>query len=411
MNKIWNRLFLEERPSIGLSFFRIFVALTVGLHVIPSFFHLDDNYLSGAFKTFNTDFFPIWFINGVQQSPDWLVIAFVVGFYVTWFFFLIGLFAQISCVLMTACCYYFYALNCFHIGTLSWDILLVTLFLMCISPYHGDYFSIDALRRADIDAYQKPRPFFTQRLLQLQIASTFFFTGLYKITGEGNWITGNPIYYLMNYPTQGVTKNFLLKEWMAVHPHFCHIVGLMIVCTEMSLPFFLFYPKTRRAAIVLGLCWHALLVLTLDVPAIFFFLFPAQLLLFIHPQAIVDWINVKRRINEQSPRAKVIYDGSCGFCRSSVRALEVMDLFKKLEYVPGDQSLKEMRLELPDGKNYGGFYAFRRLTWILPMLYVMVPIVYFPGAGIVGPLVYGWIARHRYLFPVFYACKMGDCVR
>ncbi len=112
---------------------------------------------------------------------------------------------------MTGCCYYFYALNSFHIGTLSWDILLVTLVLMCVTPYHGDYFSVDALRRGDIDAWRHPRPFFIQRLLQLQIASTFFFTGLYKITGEGNWITGNPIYYLMNYPVAGGDQEFSFK--------------------------------------------------------------------------------------------------------------------------------------------------------------------------------------------------------
>src|SRR5271154_4010327 len=259
MKNVWNILFLEERASIGLSFFRIFVALTVGLHVIPSFFHLDDNYLSTAFKTFNTDFFPISFIKLVQVSPDILVIIFVWGFYLTWFCFLIGLFSQISCILMMVCCYYFYALNSFHIGTLSWDILLVTLFLMCVTPYHGDYFSIDALRSRNIDAWRRQRPFFIQRLLQLQTASTFFFTGLYKITGEGNWITGNPIYYLMNYPVQGVTKNFLLKEWMAVHPHFCYVTGLMILATEMSMPFFLFIPRTRMAAIILGFCWHILL--------------------------------------------------------------------------------------------------------------------------------------------------------
>ncbi len=94
MNKIWNTLFLEERPSIGLSFFRIFAALTVGFHVIPSFFHLDDNYLSTAFKTFNTDFFPVPFIDLVQKSPDALVIFFVGAFVITWFCFLIGLFAQ-----------------------------------------------------------------------------------------------------------------------------------------------------------------------------------------------------------------------------------------------------------------------------------------------------------------------------
>jgi len=409
MKNIWNILFLEERASIGLSFFRIFVALTVGLHVIPSFFHLDDNYLSTAFKTFNTDFFPQSFIDWVQKSPDALVVFFVWAFYVTWFCFLIGFFSQISCILMTACCYYFYALNCFHIGTLSWDILLVTLFLMCITSYHGDYFSIDALRRGDIEAWRHPRPFFIQRLLQLQTASTFFFTGLYKITGEGNWITGNPIYYLMNYPSEGVTKHFLLKEWMAVHPHFCYISGLMIVATELSMSFWLFNPKTRRAAIILGLCWHILLVLTLDVPTIFLFLFPAQMMLFIHPQKIIDWIEAKRLINSQSPRAKIIYDGECGFCRSSVRAVQVMDLWGKIDYIAGPKDMSEMCLCLPDGKTYGGFFAFRRIAWICPMLYPLIPIVYFPGSGMLGPLVYRWVARNRYLFPVFHSCAAGKC--
>jgi len=401
MRNIWNTLFLEERASVGLSFFRVFVALTVGLHVIPSFFHLDDNYLSTAFKTFNYDFFPSSFIDWVQKSPDALVIFFVVAFIVTWFCFFIGLFSQLSCILMTGCCYYFYALNCFHIGTLSWDILLVTLFLMCLTPYHGDYFSVDALRRGDIDSWHRPRPFFIQRLLQLQIASMFFFTGLYKITGEGNWITGNPIYYLMSYPAQGVTKHFLLKEWMAMHPHFCYGTGLMIVATEISMPFLLFIPKTRRTAIILGFFWHLLLILTLDVPAIFLFLFPAQMLLFIHPQKITDWIESKRRVNAQSPRPKLMYDGDCGFCRASVRLLEVMDLWGKIECAPGHKGMSEMRLDFPDGKTYGGFFAFRQLVWLLPMLYPMIPVAYFPGSGILGPVIYRWIARNRHLFSRF----------
>jgi len=409
MKNIWNILFLEERASIGLSFFRIFVALTVGLHVIPSFFHLDDNYLSTAFKSFNKDFFPSSFIGLVQKSPDALVVFFVWAFFITWFCFLIGLFSQISCILMTACCYYFYALNDFHIGTLSWDILLVTLFLMCLTPYHGDYFSVDALRRGDINAWCRKRPFFIQRLLQLQIASMFFFTGLYKITGEGNWITGNPIYCLMNYPSGGVTKYFLLKEWMAVHPHFCYVTGLLIVATEMSMSFLLFIPRTRRAAIILGLTWHILLILTLDVPAIFLFLFPAQMMLFIHPQKIMDWIESKRRINARSPRPKVVFDGDCGFCRSSVRVLQVMDLWDKLEFVPGPKDMKEMLLEFSDGKIYSGFFAFRRLVWMLPMLYPLIAFVYFPGSGILGPLIYRWVARNRYLFPIFHTCSNESC--
>ena len=172
MGKLWNRLFLEERPSIGLSFFRIAVAVTVGAHVIPSFFHLEDTFLHTAFKTFNPQFFPIGIIELVQKSPDSLVLGFVVLFCLSWFFFLIGLFSQISCIVMTLSCYYFYALNAFAIECLSWDILLVTLFVMCVTNYHGDYFSIDCLRRKDENAYQRRRPYFVQRLLQMQIAKS-----------------------------------------------------------------------------------------------------------------------------------------------------------------------------------------------------------------------------------------------
>ena len=411
MKNSWHQLFLEERPSIGLSFFRICVALTVGLHVIPTFFHLDDNYFSTALKSLNTDFFPVAVVQWVQQSPDILVIAFVWAFVITWFCFLIGLFAQINCILMTACCYYFYALNCFHIGTLSWDILLVTLFLMCVTPYHGDYFSIDALRSNDAGRWQLQRPFFIQRLLQLQIASVYFFTGLYKITGAGNWITGNPVYYLMNYPVQGVTKNFLLKEWMAVHPQLCYVTGLLIVAAELMMPFLLFNRKTRRAAIVLGFCWHILLILTLDVPTIFFFLFPAQLLLFINPQAITARIASTRQFNAQISRPKVHYDADCGFCTLSIKLLQIMDLWGCLEYISTTKGLTEMRLEFPDGRSFGGFFAFRKLVWMVPMLYPMILLMYFPGSGIVGPCVYRWIAGNRHRLPGLNPYAHGRCPR
>ena len=164
------------------------------------FFHLDENYLRTAFKTLNYNFFTPEAIAFIQNSPDWLVAAFAGLFCVVWFLFLIGYASQFSCILMTATCYYFYAFDAFYIGTLSWDILLVTLFLMCLTPYHGDYFSVDWLRRGDTLAYRRQRPFFIQRLLQLQIGFTYFYTALYKVSSEGNWFSGNPIYYLMHYP-------------------------------------------------------------------------------------------------------------------------------------------------------------------------------------------------------------------
>lgn len=412
IKNLWTRLFLEERPSISLSLFRIVIATAVGTYVLPTFFPLKDTYLSTAFKSYNPMFFPVWFLDWIQRSPDWLVWVMVFSFCVVWFFFLIGLFSRISCILTMLGCYYFYALNDFVLGTLTWDILLVTLFLVCVTGYHGDYFSVDALRRNDPDAYRRRRPFFIQRLLQIEIASIYFFTGLHKITVNGNWITGNPIYYLMNLPPEGVTKNFLIKDFMATHPALCYWAGLMIVATELSMPFLLFNRKTRMTGIYLGIVFHITLILTLDVPAIFFFLFPGMLFLFINPEHVLRWVEAKRSFNRQAPRHKLIFDGDCGFCRRSVRYLQIMDLYDTTDMIAYQDvpNLTELHPELskekaekrvyliePDGDLSGGFFAFRRFCFLLPMMYPLIVLFFFPGSGVIGPRVYQWVAGHRSL--------------
>ena len=424
MKNIWNRLFLEERPSIALSAFRIAVALTTGFHVIPSFVPLADNYLSTAFKAVNHNFFTPGVIDLVQKSPDSFVVGAVVFFCIFWFLFLVGCLTQISCILMTLGCYYFYALNAFHIGTLSWDILLVTLFLMCLTPYPGDYFSIDCLTKGNREAFRTKRPYFLQRLLQMQIASTFFYTALYKISAQGNWLNDNPIYYLMNYPPEGVTKLAIYKDFLAGHPQTCYVIGVLIVASEISLPFLLFWTRTRVPAIIMGFIFHIFLILTFDVPAIFFFLFPAQLLLFINSDKVLRWIERKRQYNEEGRQSILLFDGKCRFCQGSVNQLVVMDLFSTLKLVDFHQvdDLKKLHPELtqelalsqmylidPNGNLWGGFFAFRRISLKLPMLYPAIFIYYFPGMGILGPIVYKWVAQNRYLFHFNKICKSNSC--
>ena len=304
----WHRMFLAERPSVSLAFFRIAVAITVGCHMIPAFLQIEDNYLATAFKEKNGSFFPIWTLQLVEASPDWLVKAMVGVFMWSWLSFLVGFRAQVSAIVMTLCCYYFYALNSLHIGTLSFDILLVTLSLIVVTGYHGDWLSVDALMRGDprgspqllpncgtssaCGLGRAPlRPFFIQRLLQLQIAWTYFYTALSKITAGGNWLTDAPYYYLMNYPAIGVVKAFPFRGFLAPQPQLCHWIGIAVLCCEMSMPALLFIRRTRPFGIALGFFFHVLLLVTLHVPTIFFFLFPPQLLLFVEPETIVGWID------------------------------------------------------------------------------------------------------------------------
>ena len=411
VKKLWSRLFLEERPSLSLSVFRMVVALTTWSVVFPSLVHLEELYFQGSFRELNPNFFPWWFLDLVQKSPDGLVTIFATLFHVSSLMLLMGLFSQLSCILMTMSCYYFYALNAFHVSTLSWDILLVTLVLMCVTGYHGDYFSMDCLvREGGETPWARRRPFFVQRLLQMQLGFTFFYTALYKITAEGNWLTDNPLYYILNYPPPGVTKTFLLRDFVQTMPNFLYWVGIGIVVLEILTLFLLFWRPTRISAIYLGIFFQFILFLTLDVPATFFFLFPAMFLLFINPDDILLWIESCQTVNQSAQRPVLLFDGKCGFCLKCIRALKKMDLFHVLEYrdfyqylvvgqpLPAGLSEEQVkkRIYLIESHHLSGGYAvFRRICWHMPMMMPLIPIIFFPGMGIAGPLLYDFVARNR----------------
>ncbi len=443
---LWDRFVLAERPSISLSAFRIAVAITVGCHVIPTLLQLHDNYLSTAFREINTSFFPIPILQLVHHSPNAFVYLMTGLFSVAWGLFLIGYRSQLSGIVMTLCCYYFYALNSLHIGTLSWDILLVTLFLMCVTGYHGDYFSLDSLRlRLDEEAspgtpalrlrprdtiageepaYRKQRPFFIQRMLQLQMASTYLYTALAKLSSGGNWLTDNPYYYLMHSPPGGVVREFLCRDWLAQHPALCYVIGLGVIAMELTLPILWFIRRTRIPAIAIGWAFHLLLLATLHVPTIFFFLFPPQMLLFIPPEDVVAWIEGRQHQYDEG-QGLLIYDGHCMFCVGSVRRLLVLDLFgylKPVDYQTAEdvtalhlsltrnQCHAQMHLVEPDGRLSGGFAAIQRLSRKLPLLWPAAPLVNLLGARRIGDPAYRWIARNRYLFHRHRACDDNQCV-
>jgi len=187
--------------------------------------------------------------------------------------------------------------------------------------------------------------------------------------------------------------------------------GISIVIIEFCIVFFLFWRPTRMAAIYLGIFFQTLLMLTLDVPATFFFMFPAMLLLFINPNDILTWIQTRQRINQSSQRPILLYDGSCGFCKWSVRTLQKMDLFCVLEYknfnewidrneplpagLTNNDVLKRMYLIENNTDRYGGYIVFRRICWHMPMMFPLIPIIFFPGMGIIGPLLYDLVAKNR----------------
>ena len=127
-------------------------------------------------------------------------------------------------------------------------------------------------------------------------------------------------------------------------------------------------------------------------------------------------------------RSVLYYDGKCGFCLESVRRLRALDRSKQLELrdfhtvanltslhpeLTPERCQTEMVLLEPGGRLSGGFGAFRRLSLRLPLLWPLVPFLWFPGIGWVGTRVYQWVAARRYLFHrnptcTTYGCRLPD---
>ncbi|MBI4348738.1 MAG: hypothetical protein HY553_18005 [Elusimicrobia bacterium] len=285
--KAFDRFFLEEESSVSLALFRFPVAAAVGAQFLPTLAEFRDNYSAWAFKTKNLQYFPAWLAQSVDASPEWLVGALAAAFVASWLAFLAGFLTQASAILLFVCANYFYCLNFTPHGMLSIDILLVTLFLMALTPYPGDHFSIDAR------LWRRPakRPLFLLRLLQLQLAITYLHTGWCKLQ-PGNWWAANPYHYLMNNPPGGIVKDgFFLKAFLAPRPGLCKSIGLSVVAAELAAPVLLYVPALRWFGIGLGLFFQLMLGLSLHVPTTtFLFTFPFQLLLFIPPKEVARWL-------------------------------------------------------------------------------------------------------------------------
>ena len=102
------------------------------------------------------------------------------------------------------------------------------------------------------------------------------------------------------------------------------------------------------------------------------------------------------------------YDGDCGLCVRVVRALSWIDLFSLVGWAPyqalerppdgltWDDLVHAAYLKTGRGRLYRGFYAFRALTLRLVPLVPLAPILWFPGASLLGVPIYRWVASNRY---------------
>jgi predicted DCC family thiol-disulfide oxidoreductase YuxK len=106
-------------------------------------------------------------------------------------------------------------------------------------------------------------------------------------------------------------------------------------------------------------------------------------------------------------RALVIYDGDCGLCQKVIDLLSRSPRGRRLEW-RASSSLTTLPAGLTEVETdqaawlvvagrapAGGFDAFRHLSLRLPLLWLLVPLFWFPGARLVGGPLYRVVAARR----------------
>ena len=116
----------------------------------------------------------------------------------------------------------------------------------------------------------------------------------------------------------------------------------------------------------------------------------------------------------------VIYDGRCGFCIRSLKVCRALDVRRALRYHDAN-ARQQVHATFPelvkadlehamfvvseDRQVTRGFFAFRRILWVSPLTWLLIPLFYLPGMGLVGPRVYEWVAKNRHRF----GCESEVC--
>lgn len=125
-------------------------------------------------------------------------------------------------------------------------------------------------------------------------------------------------------------------------------------------------------------------------------------------------------VHRFSQKLIVLWDGDCTFCYKSVIIAKKFDWFNRFIVIDSNERDKhKVILEGWDGdidkglwskglnstENYVGFDGFRRMVWVMPLFWIILPLLYIPLVPTVGRFIYAWIARNRYRF----GCNSKAC--
>ena len=250
------------------------------------------------------------------------------------------------------------------------------------------------------------------RFVWVAMALIFCAAGISKLRHSGlDWIFSDNLALLLRRQQYHISDGEPLTRWgifVARHGGVARMLALAAVSTELLFPLALI---SRRARYVLAPAGLAMLI---GIRLLMGPTFEQFMLCYVF---WVPWASVAAaaRARVFAPAdIVVVFDGACGFCSRSAVVVRRLDLGRRLRFVDAnadwpslaaaypsldaDACLAEMHVvdgAGPAARITAGFYAFRRLAWVLPIAWPLVPLLYVPGVPAIGRRVYRFIALHR----------------
>jgi len=138
----------------------------------------------------------------------------------------------------------------------SGDTLLRIMVFYLMLTNSGAAFSIDSMR----NKFKTLIPKWNRLLIKYQVSIFYFFSGFSKASGS-LWVQGTAAYYAMNNP---IFSRFSM-EWLNQAPFLVNVLTWGTVFIELSVPFLLWFRKTRLLAIALVIMLQLGIFVTMNI--------------------------------------------------------------------------------------------------------------------------------------------------
>ena len=287
------------------------------------------------------------------------------------------------------------------------SIVACLLFILCLAPI-GRALSLDRLRavraakRGRLEA--APPPFASpwagacSRLMQIQMAVLFFYSGTEKIRWD-EWWSGDAIWLVF---TTYEFYNPILLHLLARQYWLVNVATYATILIEVAFPFLIWQRRTRPYLLAAAIFLHLMFAVLMGL-LYFSFVMITGHMSFVRP----EWLHAlgawwKRKTGDM----EMIYDGQCGFCVRSMAWFLAFDGLSQIRIrdfrtdpspvVSDAQVEKALYAVLPDGRALPGFEAYRYVVPRVPGLWWMIPFFYVPVLSrLVGHPIYNWVAANR----------------